>query len=205
MGCFVPLPGTTFIFGRTSTLEEEVEEEENEEEEELLPSSEDACGARACTATAETARFGLTTHPWVTYHLSLLQVHCHTIAHPCQSNGRSTKQTKFCCFRGPHASMCHTGVRLCTQLRTFRHLCGFDKDKADRVPTGMTQRPLASIWASKKTTCPFRNSHSGPNRPVHRNKVGSLVIATKSKNWPVKGMACPVARASLVVPKARAP
>ena len=42
MGRFVPLPGTAFFLGRTSTPEEEVEEEENEEEEELLPSLEDA-------------------------------------------------------------------------------------------------------------------------------------------------------------------
>ena len=39
MGRFVPLLGTAFFWGRTSTLEEEVEEED-EEEEELLPSSE---------------------------------------------------------------------------------------------------------------------------------------------------------------------
>ena len=42
MGRFVPLPGTAFFLGRTSTQEEEVEEEEDEEEKELLPSSEDA-------------------------------------------------------------------------------------------------------------------------------------------------------------------
>ena len=42
MGRFVPLQGTSFFLGRTSTTEEEVEEEEDEEEEELLPSSEDA-------------------------------------------------------------------------------------------------------------------------------------------------------------------
>ena len=42
MGCFVPLPGTAFFLGRTSTPEKEVEEEEDEEEEELLPSSENA-------------------------------------------------------------------------------------------------------------------------------------------------------------------
>ena len=40
MGRFVPLPGTAFLCGTTSTPEEEVEEEEDEEEEELLPSSE---------------------------------------------------------------------------------------------------------------------------------------------------------------------
>ena len=40
MGRFVPLPGTAFFCGTTSTPEEEVEEEEDEEEEELLPSSE---------------------------------------------------------------------------------------------------------------------------------------------------------------------
>ena len=40
MGRFVPLPGTAFFRGRTSTPEEEVEEEDDEEEEELLPSSE---------------------------------------------------------------------------------------------------------------------------------------------------------------------
>ena len=97
----------------------------------------------------ETARFGLTTYPWVRYHLSLLQVHCHMVAHPCQSNGHSTKQTKFCCFRGPHTGMCHTSVRLCTQLGTIWHLCGFHK-KVDKVPTRMTQRPSVSIWASKK-------------------------------------------------------
>ena len=139
------------------------------------------CGTCACCACAptETTRFDLTTHPWVSYHLSLLQVHCHMIAHPCQSNGRSTKQTKFCCFRGPHTSMCHTSEWLCTQLRTIGHLCGFHKGR--QGPTGMSQRPSASIRASKKTTCPFRNSHSRPNYPVHRNKVG-LVIATKGKN-----------------------
>ena len=42
LGRFVPLPGTAFFWGRTSTLEEEVEEEEDEEEEELLVSSESA-------------------------------------------------------------------------------------------------------------------------------------------------------------------
>ena len=42
MGRFVPLPGTAFFLGRTSTPEEEIEEEEDAEEEELLPSSEDA-------------------------------------------------------------------------------------------------------------------------------------------------------------------
>ena len=40
MGRFVPLPGTAFFCGKTSTVEEEVEEEEDEEEEELLPSLE---------------------------------------------------------------------------------------------------------------------------------------------------------------------
>ena len=39
MGHFVPLPGTAFSLGRTSTPEEE---EEEEEEDDLLPSSEDA-------------------------------------------------------------------------------------------------------------------------------------------------------------------
>ena len=42
LGRLVPLAGTAFFLGRTSTTEEEVEEEEDEEEEELLPSSEDA-------------------------------------------------------------------------------------------------------------------------------------------------------------------
>ena len=41
MGHFVPLPGTAFFLGTTSTPEEEVEQQD-EEEEELLPSSEDA-------------------------------------------------------------------------------------------------------------------------------------------------------------------
>ena len=40
MGPFVPLPGTAFSWGKTSTPEGEVEEEEDGEEEELLPSSE---------------------------------------------------------------------------------------------------------------------------------------------------------------------
>ena len=40
MGRFVPLLGTAFFCGTTSTAEEEVEEEKDEEEEELLPSSE---------------------------------------------------------------------------------------------------------------------------------------------------------------------
>ena len=87
------------------------------------------CGARACSATRETGRFGLTTHPWARYHLSLLQVQCHTIAHPCPSNGHSTQQTKFYCFRRPHAGMCHPSVRLCTQPRTIWHLCGFHKGR----------------------------------------------------------------------------
>ena len=138
------------------------------------------CGTRARCASTKTTRVGLTTHRWVRYHLSFLQVHCHMMTHPCQSNGCSTKQTKFCCFRGPHAGMCHSNEWLCTQLSTFGHICSFHK--ADNVPTGISQRPSASIWASKKTTCPFRNPHSGPNRPVHRNKVGSLVMATKGKN-----------------------
>ena len=67
-------------------------------------------GTRACWASTKTTRFGLTMHPWVRYHLSFLQVHCHMMTHPCQRNGHSTKQTKFCFFRGPHASMCHTSV-----------------------------------------------------------------------------------------------
>ena len=40
------------------------------------------CSTRTCCAPTETTRFGLTTHPWVRYHLSFLQVHCHMIAHP---------------------------------------------------------------------------------------------------------------------------
>ena len=91
------------------------------------------CCTRACCAPTETAKFGLTTHPWVRYHLSLLQVHCHMIAHPCQSNGRPTKQTKLCCFRGPHASMCHTSVWLCTQLRTIGHLGAYSRRAAASV------------------------------------------------------------------------
>ena len=51
------------------------------------------------------------------------------ITHPWQSNGRSTNQTKFCCFRGPHASMCYTSIWLCTQLRTIGHLCSFHKGR----------------------------------------------------------------------------
>ena len=39
MGRFVPLPGTSFFWRRTSTPEEEVEEEEDEGEQGLLPSS----------------------------------------------------------------------------------------------------------------------------------------------------------------------
>ena len=38
------------------------------------------CGTRACCAPTETTSSGLTTHPWVRYHLSFLQVHCHTCA-----------------------------------------------------------------------------------------------------------------------------
>jgi hypothetical protein len=87
------------------------------------------CGTRACCASTKTTRFGLTMHPWVRYHLSFLQVHCHMMTHPCQSNGHSTKQTKFCCFRGPHASMCHTSVWLCTQLRTIGYLCSLHKGR----------------------------------------------------------------------------
>ena len=51
------------------------------------------------------------------------------MTHPCQSNGCSTKQTKLCCFRGPHASMCHTSIWLCTQLRTIGHVCSFHKGR----------------------------------------------------------------------------
>ena len=42
------------------------------------------CGTCAYSATTESARVCLTMHPWVRYHLSLLQVNCHMIAHPCQ-------------------------------------------------------------------------------------------------------------------------
>ena len=87
------------------------------------------CGTRACCASTKTTRFGLTMHPWVRYHLSFLQVHCHMMTHPCQSNGNTTKQTKFCCFCGPHVSMCHTSVWLCTQLRTIGYLCSFHKGR----------------------------------------------------------------------------
>ena len=49
MGRFVPLPGTAFFWGRTSTPEEEVEGEEDEEADELLPSLEDAeLSSRSC-------------------------------------------------------------------------------------------------------------------------------------------------------------
>ena len=139
------------------------------------------CGTRACCAPTKTTRFGLTTYPWVRYHLSFLQEHCHRIVHPCQSNGRSTKQTKFCCFCGQHASMCHTSVWLCMQLRTIGHLCGFHKG---RVGAHSNEPTTVSIVFGhpKKTTCRFRHSHSGRSRPVHCNKVGSLVIATKGKN-----------------------
>ena len=87
------------------------------------------CGTRACCASTKTTRFGLSMHTWVRYHLSFLQMQCHMMTHPCQSNGRSTKQTKFCCFRGPHASMCHTSVWLCTQLRTIGYFCSFHKGR----------------------------------------------------------------------------
>ena len=70
--------------------------------------------ACACAATTKTARFGLTTHFKVRYHLSLPRVHCHIIGHRCQRKGQSTKEKKFCCFCRPHTSMCHTSVRLCT-------------------------------------------------------------------------------------------
>ena len=91
--------------------------------------AQNTCGTRACCASTNTTRFGLTTHPWVCYHLSFLQVHCHMMAHPCQSNGLSTKQTKFCCFRRPHACMCHTSVWLCMELMTIGHLCGAHKGR----------------------------------------------------------------------------
>ena len=100
------------------------------------------CGTRACCASTKTTRFGLTTHPWVRYHLSFLQVHCHMIPHPFQSNG-NTKQTKFCCFRGPHASMCHTSIWLCTQLREIGHLCSFHKGRQGahwNEPTGQNRK-----------------------------------------------------------------
>ena len=42
MGRSVPLSGTAFFLGRTSTPKEEVEEGEEEGEKELLPSSKDA-------------------------------------------------------------------------------------------------------------------------------------------------------------------
>ena len=138
------------------------------------------CGTRACSATIETARFRLTTHPWVRYHLSLVQVHCYIIAHPCQSNGHSTKQTKLRCFGGPHADMCHTSVRLCLQLRTIWHLCGLHKGRQGahwKEPT-----TIGIHWGMQKNHVPIPNSHSGPNRLIHRNKVGSLVIATKGQN-----------------------
>ena len=51
------------------------------------------------------------------------------MTHPCQSNGRSTKQTKLYCFRGLHVGMCHTKVWLCIQMRTIGHLCIFQGNR----------------------------------------------------------------------------
>ena len=111
------------------------------------------CGTRACSATTETARFGLTTHPCVRCHLSLLQVCCDMIVHPCQSNGHSTKQTKKFVASAGRMLVCATPVygsaRNRGQFGTFAVFT-----KADRVPTAMSQRPPASIWASKKTMYP---------------------------------------------------
>ena len=136
--------------------------------------------ARACTTATKSTRFCLTPHLGVNYHLSPLQVHGHMIAHPCQSNGHPTKQAKLCGFCGSHTGMCHTNIGLCTQVGTVWHLSGFTK--ADNAPPGMIQRPSPSIWASKNTTWLLRNQHYGPKCPVHHNKVGSLVVATKGKN-----------------------
>ena len=128
---------------------------------------------RTILATTETARFGLTTHPWVCYHLSLSQVHCHLIAHACQSNGHSTKQTKFVCFCGPHNGICHTSVRRRMQLGTICHLCGFHKGRQGAHWNDPTN--IGIHLGIKKETRADSETHI-PNQIV-------LSTATRSDHW----------------------
>ena len=117
-------------------------------------------------------------HPWVRYHLSFLQVHCHMMTHPCQSNGHSTKETKFCCFCGPHASMCHTSVWLCTQLRTIGYLCSFQKGTQGAHWNQPTTIGIHLGIQPHPTTCPFRNSHLGSP---------PLQSGGQNQKWPTSG------------------
>ena len=78
-----------------------------------------ACSARAQCETTKTARFGLTMDPWVRYHLSLAQVLRHNDCACFLQQWPVDKTNKFCCLCGSHASMCHTSVRLGTQLNNL--------------------------------------------------------------------------------------
>ena len=80
--------------------------------------------ACACTAITETTRLCLTMHPRVSYHLSLLQVHCHMIA--ILAKAMTTPKNKQN-YVGPDTSMRRISVRLCAQMGTIWHLCGFHK------------------------------------------------------------------------------
>ena len=162
------------------------------------------CGTRACCASTKTTRFGLTMHPWVRYHLSFLQVHCHMMTHPCQSDGRSTKQTKFCCFRGPHASMCHTSVWLCTQLRTIGYLCSFNKGREGAHPNQPTTISI-HLGIQKNRPChhlPKKEHMHTSKRKDNTNNKGSKIRSRSQENWPINGQGGYVTPAASGIPTA---
>ena len=147
------------------------------------------CGTRACCASTKTTRFGLTMHPWVRDHLSFLQVHCHMMTHPCPSNGRSTKQTKFCCFRGPHASMCHTSVWLCTQLRTIGYLCNFHKGRQ------------GAHW-NQPTTIGIHLGIQKNHMPIPKLTIRTLQSGEQNQKWPKNGQGGYITPAASGIPSA---
>ena len=127
-------------------------------------------------------------HPWVSYHLSFLQVHCHMMTHPSQSNGNSTKETKFCCFCGPHASMCHTSVWLCTQLRTIGYLCSFHK--GHKWPTsgqsGYLSPAASGIPTASERGATSEVAHKWANWLPHPCCIGDP-SGGQNQKWPTSG------------------
>ena len=110
------------------------------------------------------------------------------MTHPSQSNGHSTKETKLCCFCGPHASMCHTSVWLCTQLRTIGYLCSFHK--AHKWPTsgqsGYLTRPASGIPTASERGATSEVAHKWANWLPHPCCIGDP-SGGQNQKWPTSG------------------
>ena len=150
--------------------------------------------AHACTATTETTRFGLTTHPRVHYHLSLLQVHCHMIAHCCQSNGHSTKQRKFCCFCG--CLLCSPcvlgGPQKRRQIRSGCLTPAFSgAQKKRRQNQKWLPHPLPSRGPKRGQNCYVTPAFSGVPTRGDKIRIGYLTHAFSEAHIPKpRGVKC---------------